>query len=294
MPRLSKEQKISVVNEYQNNLKLTCADISKKYGVNNSSIRTLLIRRGVKIRSNRSILRRKYDINENYFDQIDTEGKAYFLGLLYADGCNQSYKTITMSLQEEDKHILECFNKELKTNKPLYFVDYSKKHPKWQNQYKIEIANQKLVISLTKLGCVPRKSLTLTFPSEKQVPKKLLRHFLRGMWDGDGHIGKVEKNCTQISLVSSIAFCQSAQNIIENEIGIKFNYFFHKTEGIKVLALGGLIKPHKFLSWIYGDCKFFIKRKYNRFKKIDEAMKNNMQSSSFRKRKKNLLIKLGY
>ena len=29
---------------------------------------------------------RKYKVNENYFDIIDTEDKAYFLGLLFADG----------------------------------------------------------------------------------------------------------------------------------------------------------------------------------------------------------------
>ena len=29
---------------------------------------------------------RKYKFNENFFESIDTEAKAYFLGLLYADG----------------------------------------------------------------------------------------------------------------------------------------------------------------------------------------------------------------
>ena len=30
----------------------------------------------------------KYIVDHHYFDEIDTEGKAYFLGLLFADGCN--------------------------------------------------------------------------------------------------------------------------------------------------------------------------------------------------------------
>lgn len=47
------------------------------------------------------------DRNNNYFDKIDTENKAYFLGLLYADGSN-SIKNgkISIALQARDKDIL--------------------------------------------------------------------------------------------------------------------------------------------------------------------------------------------
>lgn len=53
---------------------------------------------------------RKYKLNENYFDKIDIEEKAYFLGLLYADGyifTLRSNKYVRLQLQKIDKHILE-------------------------------------------------------------------------------------------------------------------------------------------------------------------------------------------
>ena len=59
-------------------------------------------------------LRKFKTINENYFDEINSEEKAYFLGLLYADGCNHNLdkkKKISISLQEEDKFILEQFSR---------------------------------------------------------------------------------------------------------------------------------------------------------------------------------------
>lgn len=66
-----------------------------------------------------------YTYNENYFDIINTPGKAYFLGLMFADGCIchtdkiGKFKNVlhtyrmSISLQERDKVILELFRKEL-------------------------------------------------------------------------------------------------------------------------------------------------------------------------------------
>ena len=37
-------------------------------------------------RYNFDITRRKYQVNEFFFDEIDSEEKAYWLGFIYADG----------------------------------------------------------------------------------------------------------------------------------------------------------------------------------------------------------------
>lgn len=53
------------------------------------------------------------NINDSFFEKIDTEEKAYFLGLFYADGCNYingNASRVALSLQEDDKKILEIFN----------------------------------------------------------------------------------------------------------------------------------------------------------------------------------------
>jgi len=34
----------------------------------------------------------KYDVNDCFFETIDTEQKAYILGFIYADGYNSGYR----------------------------------------------------------------------------------------------------------------------------------------------------------------------------------------------------------
>ncbi len=55
---------------------------------------------------------RKKIYNENYFETIDSEDKAYFLGFIFADGCvtNDSKKyryQLTLKLHSKDVGILE-------------------------------------------------------------------------------------------------------------------------------------------------------------------------------------------
>ena len=57
------------------------------------------------------------------------------------------------------------------------------------------VTNKHLHTNLSILGCTPRKSLILQFPKDsifkesKQYSKKeLIRHFIRGYFDGDGCI----------------------------------------------------------------------------------------------------------
>lgn len=112
--------------------------------LDNSSIRSLLLKRGVKLRT-KSEIYRKYSLNQNYFDCIDTEAKAYYLGLLYADGYNnEKGGEIHLSLQEEDKLILEKFLKELKSNQTLIFLNLQEKNKNRKNIYRLSISSKQI------------------------------------------------------------------------------------------------------------------------------------------------------
>ena len=54
---------------------------------------------------------KKLTKNEDYFNVIDSELKAYLLGYFLADGCitnpTKGNKCISMCLQEKDRYILE-------------------------------------------------------------------------------------------------------------------------------------------------------------------------------------------
>ena len=95
-------------------------------GCNYQKICSILDEYGIK-RTNKC--RRKYSLNENYFDDINTPNKAYILGLMYADGCNFPPKsTSNISLQESDKELLEKIKIEIESTQPLKFIDQSNRN----------------------------------------------------------------------------------------------------------------------------------------------------------------------
>lgn len=180
---LPKEEKEYIVRLYKN--KLSTPNIGKIYGVGNKPIALVLEEYGIKRDQKR--FARKYHLNENYFDIIDTPNKAYCLGFLAADGCNFTKKsTISMSLEEDDKEILEKMRTEMGNEHPLEYLDYSNKHDfgyTYKNQYRMLIFSTHMCNSLCKVGIVPAKSYCLEFP--EFLDDDLLPHYIRGIMDGD-------------------------------------------------------------------------------------------------------------
>lgn len=272
--RLSDKDKIEVVRLYTEDLK-TCSFIAKIYKVSVNAIISILKVRKIPIRNDQSILQRKYTINENYFDTIDTEDKAYFLGLLYADGCNNTKNnTVCISLKEDDKEILEKFNLAINSSRPIKYI-ITKKEDGWnrKNQYKLSLSSRHLSESLVRLGCFKNKTYTLLFPTKEQVPKYLLKHFIRGYIDGDGCLSlyKLKKTGhikTNINITSTLNFCIELSNFLDS---IKINSYINqrrKTSKSKTLWISGRRQCLKFLNYIYSDSTIYLKRKHDIYIKI--------------------------
>jgi len=117
----------------------------------------------------------------DYFKEINTPEKAYFLGLLHADGSivkrtNADKFNMTISLHEQDKKILlrfaQCINLEperVTANPQL----------RGSLQYKISIGIQEFIEPI----------LTLKSPEIlNKLPSNMYSHFIRGVFDGDGSI----------------------------------------------------------------------------------------------------------
>lgn len=118
---------------------------------------------------------RKYDFNENYFNELKTHEQAYILGFIYADGYNREDK-LELDQKEERIDILENINRALESNNPI--KSYS------PGVYRLSFNSTKLCSDLAKLGAIRNKSLTLTFPDF--IPDELMSSFILGYFDGDG------------------------------------------------------------------------------------------------------------
>jgi DNA invertase Pin-like site-specific DNA recombinase len=274
----SEEDIVKMYNMYCSRIKIQ--DIAKQYHIDVTSVYNLFKRNGLTIREFCDS-RREYEIDTNYFDSIDTANKAYILGLFYADGCNKLSKhQMDISLQEEDKHILEDIKRELKTNRPLSFVDYNTKNPNHKNQYKLSITNKHISQKLNELGMVDAKSLVLEFP--EWLDESLYSHFIRGYFDGDGclYLGGTKAH-PEVSIVSTIMFVRKVKDILANAIDVDMRIKTQKQHKpvTKVGVITGIGKIVAFLDWIYVDADLKLNRKYEKYKQFLERYCDNINNS---------------
>ena len=169
-----------IIEMYQSGLSST--KIGKIYGTSLQNIIYILKKNGIERRPN-TWNSKKLTLNENYFEKINSDIKAYFLGLIYSDGCITKSRML-ISLVEDDSYLLDKFSEELEYIGKIY----SKKirNIRHQPQRTLEITSRTLVNDLNKHGVFPKKSLTIKFPTT--IPKELTWSFIRGLFDGDGSV----------------------------------------------------------------------------------------------------------
>ena len=243
--------------------------------VSEPGIARALKREGVKKRTS-SECNRKYNRNSNYFDKIDTPNKAYILGLIYADGNNfPRHNSITISLQESDKAILEKIKKEWEYEGNLRFNPLNSKNPNHKNQYLLNITDEHMSKRLYELGVIDNKSSKIIFPTF--LPDNLLSHFVRGYFDGDGniYIDKKRNKC-QTQIVGTKDFCEHLSSIL-TKMGCKNNIKHPKqcNENTFVIQTSGNKSSNILLSWLYNDADMKLERKYKTYLTFSNLYKPN-------------------
>lgn len=249
-------------------------DIANEFNIGEKRVSNILKKYNIQILPSYE-RQRKYSLNDHYFDCIDTQDKAYLLGLLYADGCN-SNGHIVIRLQERDRDILEKMNIALGSNRPLRFIDYSSRSDCCQNQYSLDIVNQYMSNQLSLLGMVPNKSLVLEFPQWMNV--ELYSHFIRGYFDGDGYVSKNYNNA-KLTIIGTKFFCEKVKDILYKDIGINACiYLCHKNESTttRTLQISGRNQIKKFLDYIYNNANLYLDRKYNIYQSLYTDKNNTL------------------
>ncbi|MEK6880899.1 MAG: helix-turn-helix domain-containing protein [Nanoarchaeota archaeon] len=208
--------------------------------------------------------RTKHDVNQNFFEKINCEANAYFLGLLYADGYvsnRTSNYRMTISLKYPDEHILEQF---------ISSIQYKGILKKYINNcgnemVSLQIYSQKIVKDLINLGCFQCKSAIIRFPKVEQVPVPLIHHFVRGFFDGDGtiwHSKTARKDRWCVSIISNKDFINDIKEEFLEPNFIKNNTAFRPNKHYKDISITGNIQIRDFLTLIYKNATIYLKRKY--------------------------------
>ena len=264
LKKLSEETRNNLIEDYKNNLSIR--QLSDKYGVCRKSISNFLSECGEKTQERNHY--RKYFHKEDYFSIINTEEKAYWLGFMYADGYIINHDElygqdkVGITLSSVDINHLEKFKISIQATNPI--TDVSRGNSKLS---RILLTSQKTANDLINAGCVKNKTFLLQFPTEQQVPNKLLHHFIRGYFDGDGSISSYMKGNYldyHINIVGPYDFIIKLYHIYS--IG---GYFKDKRkENSWYFSINGNQQIIMFYHWLYDDATIFLQRKYDKFQEL--------------------------
>ena len=216
-------------------------------------------------------------INHDYFENIDSEHKAYWLGFIYADGSitkkvyekgSYTYR-LRMELMFEDKYILEQMALDLESDlKPKeYYNDTSsfEGYNKPKHTAYIMFSSKKMGEDLVKLGVVPNKTLILkSLPS---IPDNLMKHFIRGYFDGDGSVYLTKDNTIKTVFYGTHDFINSIQDFLIKELDLTKKKITDQKEAN--VSFVGMAKQEseKLYHYMYDEATIFLNRKYEKYNK---------------------------
>lgn len=256
---ISKDKLDYIIHRYVDDY-ISIRDIVKETGFSYFKIKNLLMINGYDIRPTAYHSKSKFHLNEKYFDIIDNEHKAYWLGFLYADGYNneKTYQ-IEISLKEEDGYILEEFKKDIEA---IYKISDKKikLNDKIFYAKRLILYSKHLSETLKEKGCFQKKSLFLKFPGQNIVPESLLRHFIRGYFDGDGCVSGFK-----FSLTGTKDFLKSCAKIIRDNTGISKAEGWYPTGKAWDWQHSSKRDLAKIYNYLYDNATIFLKRKKNKF-----------------------------
>lgn len=200
----------------------------------------------------------KYKCNRNAFKSIETEAEAYWLGFLLADGCNVDNKMIRIDIK--DVGHLEGLSKLIYPDgdKPIAVRDLG-----FGAVYYFSCTVNDVIGNLNNHGIVPRKSKIAKLPN---IDEKLIRHFIRGVFDGDGCLTySLDGNYRRytFSIVGSEDLMLSIKKFIDTDLEINLSHGKHKT--IYEIKKRGNISILTILGWLYFESTVFLERKHKKY-----------------------------
>jgi hypothetical protein len=258
MLRLTIDEELEIIEKRKSGIKFK--EIRNLYNIkSNKTIYDIIKRNG----RERIIPNRKNTVNDNYFEIIDSDEKAYWLGFLYADGYvrmkNDKSGELKLKLKFTDRSHIEKFRDSIKsTHKIIDF--YSKvivKGVEYTSRCSsISIYSTKMVSDLIKHGCVNNKTFKIKLPN---ISIDLYHSFIRGYFDGDGYIS-LKGGSGTCGITSNYDFLTGLRNYLGYGVIYKrkniYDLVFYKKELIE-----------KFYKMIYKDKSYFLYRKFEIFNK---------------------------
>lgn len=261
---ITTELKQQVVLHYQSH-PMTISNLAKDFGLSNPTI--------IKILDEYHIQRYKKakiynpELIENYFEDINSEFKAYYLGFIITDGNvfkdksksnRQASISITQNIQDE--YILQKFLDEVKSKTSIGHDG--------RGCSRAAVRSNKMAEDLLKYGVCEQKTTSCYLPI---LDDKYMNHLIRGILDGDGNIKAHQTNVNN-RFAHAISFCGTHK--LMNDIGDYVSQRFHiikpkvyDYDDRRLSEIKWQRKEDMYTigEWLYGDATVFLRRKYDKY-----------------------------
>lgn len=217
--------------------------------------------------------------NEFYFNKLDSPRKAYFLGLLYADGyilqpskSKKSSAALGISLNSEDGHVIKILKAELKATHPINTYQHNSSYGSMNTYDRLICYSNQIVEDLNNLGMWAEKTNNLLFPTINQVPDDLMPHFIRGYFDGDGSLSywtppnhsKSDYHKFSLNFTGTLEMMEGLQTFFGTSVKLAQRHPKRNVNNYTLLYCGNQ-QIEKFLKMLYKDSDIYMERKYQIF-----------------------------
>lgn len=249
----SEEQLRDIVERYDAGA--PSVELAADYEVHNATM-TRLLHRETSVRPKGAL--RTHDVDDAYFDEIDTEEKAYWLGFILTDGCIGRKNNVIICLKADDAPHLELLLSAISSSGVVAVrtnaIGYEYCRTSW--------TSAQMVNALASYSIVPRKAFVVRTPD---VDDRLMNHFWRGVIDGDGCISRNKKGHWLVSLVGTHSIVSGFADFARAACGTTASV--SKRDRSFRFAVGGSYNVREVLDALYEGSteKTRLERKYNKY-----------------------------
>lgn len=276
--QLVEQDKINIIKEFKNGA--TVAEIPQKLNISQRAVSRVLKDKNINTKR-----RNRYTLDESYFDKIDSQEKAYILGFLYADGYvgDENTNNIVVSVAEQDVDVLEKIVENIKFTGELRVRNsYKSSYKTSQRHFILNFSSKQMAYSLRELGFnYIKRNRASQLPN---IEDFLIRHFIRGFFDGDGSFsfsinrfshtlstGEIKEYIyikPSFNIVGSTNFMKELAKVLPG------SYHF-KQSGVDNLVY--IMNSSKkdivdIYDYLYTDSTIYIKRKHDKFLEFMEHL----------------------
>lgn len=245
---------------YQSGISLR--EVAKRFGYKSeNSISKIFKNNGLEVRTKAGIVD---TLNHNYFEKIDSEKKAYILGLLLADGNitirEKSQAAIRIELKKDDLQTLELIKMEFNTQNSI---------APSRDCYRIAVHSDKMSKDLSRYSIFPNKTGKKFLPIDK-IEERYRSHFIRGFFDGNGWVTNTFHTLRGIKYPSTaIGFADGEQILLqlrefmENKLQLT-HVSVHVRDGYSMLIYSSKRDVEKLKKFLYREATVYMQRKYDK------------------------------